>query len=69
MWFDTVNFYEPALQCAVEAFGAEQILLGSDYPYFQDEYYTRSVNYVTDSRLSEKTTQYILSKNAEGLLG
>jgi len=69
MWYDTVNFYEPSLICAVEAFGANRILLGSDYPYFQDELYTRTVNYVKDSRLSDGTIAHILSDNATELLG
>ncbi len=68
MWFDTVNFYEPSLICAVEAFGPDRILLGSDYPYFQDELYTRTVNYIRKSRLSDDTIDRILSQNAATLL-
>lgn len=68
MWFDTANFHEPALICAVESLGVDQILLGSDYPYFQDELYTRAVTYVENARLSADNVERILSTNAASLL-
>lgn len=32
LYFDTVSFHEPALRCAIETVGEDQILFGSDYP-------------------------------------
>lgn len=68
MWFDTANFHEPALKCAVESLGADRLLLGSDYPYFQDELYTRALTYVKNARLSTTEVECILSTNATSLL-
>jgi hypothetical protein len=33
MWYDTVGHgHAPALRCAVESFGADRLLLGTDFP-------------------------------------
>lgn len=34
IYFDTASSNEPALKCAIETVGEEQILFGSDYPQF-----------------------------------
>ncbi|WP_256301605.1 amidohydrolase family protein [Haloarchaeobius salinus] len=33
IYYDTVSFHEPALVCTMESVGADQLLLGSDYPH------------------------------------
>lgn len=33
LYYDTVSFHLPALRCALETFGASQLLTGSDYPH------------------------------------
>ena len=33
LYYDTVSFFEPALMCAYSFLGAEQLILGSDYPH------------------------------------
>jgi predicted TIM-barrel fold metal-dependent hydrolase len=33
IWTDTCNFWPPALRCAIETFGFDRIMLGSDYPF------------------------------------
>jgi predicted TIM-barrel fold metal-dependent hydrolase len=33
LYYDGVNFHVPAWHCAIETFGAEQIMYGSDYPF------------------------------------
>ncbi|ARR54952.1 hydratase [Rhizorhabdus wittichii DC-6] len=69
MWFDTANFHGPALRCIAETFGTERLMLGSDFPYFQDELYTRIVTYVEKSGLPGATAEAILSGNAHRLYG
>ncbi|NUR91314.1 MAG: amidohydrolase [Nonomuraea sp.] len=69
MWYDTANFHEPSLACAVETFGADRILLGSDHPYFQDDLYTRAVTYVENSRQPPDVVERIMHANASALLG
>lgn len=39
IYFDTVLHYEPALNYLVTTFGADNILLGSDYPYDMGEFH------------------------------
>lgn len=66
-WFDTANFHEPALILSNETLGNSQLLLGSDFPYFQNEKYTRAVTYIKNSRLSKIEIENILSNNAKKL--
>jgi 6-methylsalicylate decarboxylase len=34
MWYDTVGHgHLPALRCAIDSFGADRLLLGTDFPY------------------------------------
>jgi predicted TIM-barrel fold metal-dependent hydrolase len=67
MWFDTANFHGPALRCIAETLGTERLILGSDFPYFQDALYTRIITYVEKSGLSQRATEAILSDNAHRL--
>ena len=69
MWWDTANFHAPALRCAVDTFGADRIVLGSDFPYFQNDLYTRAKSYVEQSDLSPEDVSAILDRNAVDLLG
>jgi aminocarboxymuconate-semialdehyde decarboxylase len=49
LWFDTVSHcHEPALRCAIESFGADRILLGTDFPYEDGDTFVRAVDYVMD---------------------
>ncbi len=49
LWFDTVSHcHAPALRCAIETFGADRILLGTDFPYEDGEVFVRAVEYVTE---------------------
>ncbi|MFI5506004.1 amidohydrolase family protein [Mycobacterium sp. NPDC051804] len=49
LWFDTVSHcHEPALRCAIETFGADRILLGTDFPYEDGDTFVRAVEYVVD---------------------
>ncbi|MBO1198232.1 amidohydrolase [Staphylococcus simiae] len=62
--YDTANFHEPSLINSVETFGADKFMMGSDFPYFQDEKYKRSVDYIKNSRLDQADIDGILSGNA-----
>lgn len=67
IWFDTANFHAPALRCMVDTFGADKIVLGSDFPYFQDALYTRVVSYIEKSGLSPEIRRAIIDENAHHL--
>ncbi|MER7053693.1 MULTISPECIES: amidohydrolase family protein [unclassified Streptomyces] len=64
MWFDSANFHGPSLRLAMETVDPGKVMMGSDYPYFQDDKYTRAVGYVRDSGLSETLVEAVLSTNA-----
>ncbi|MFJ5643429.1 amidohydrolase family protein [Streptomyces sp. NPDC093223] len=63
MWFDTVGAHAPALRETVESFGADRVLLGSDFPYFQGDLYTRAVRYVGEAGLPAEQVHAVLDGN------
>ena len=67
-WFDTVNEQHSALRCACETFGAERILLGTDWPMLPPEKLKHFVDYVPEALGAEDARQ-ILDVNAARLLG
>jgi aminocarboxymuconate-semialdehyde decarboxylase len=69
MWYDTVgHFHVPALRCAFESFGAERLVLGTDFPYLSGEGYRRSVGFIEVAGLPKADAQVILDSNAASLL-
>lgn len=64
-YYDAANFYDHALELSVKTYGASQHMMGSDFPYFQDERYTRAVTYILNSDLSDEEKARILHLNAE----
>ena len=69
MWYDTVgHFHVPALRCACESFGADRLVLGTDFPYLSGDGYRRSVSYIQDAGLSTSDAHRILDTNAASLL-
>ncbi|MEZ7659076.1 amidohydrolase family protein [Staphylococcus aureus] len=63
-WYDTANFHEPSLINSIETFGKDKFMMGSDFPYFQDEKYTRGVDYIKNSNIDPDTINGILRGNA-----
>ena len=69
-WYETTaHGHVPALRAAVETLGADRLVLGSDYPYQRDEWYSRAVSYVRDAGLAERDEAAILGGNAAPLVG
>ncbi len=68
-WFDTVNGNPSALRCTKEVYGADHLLLGTDYPFWRDDAFKLCVDYIGETGLSVSETDRILSGNAEKLLG
>jgi 6-methylsalicylate decarboxylase len=68
-WYDTVNGNPWALRCTQEAVGSDQILLGSDYPFWRDEAYKLCVDYVSEAGLWAGDVDLILGGNAQKLFG
>ncbi|HHO5062394.1 TPA: amidohydrolase family protein [Staphylococcus aureus] len=63
-WYDTANFHPSSLINSIETFGAGKLMMGSDFPYFQDEKYKRSVDYINDSGIDLDKIDGILRGNA-----
>lgn len=70
MWYDSVSHaHLPALRCAVESFGVDQILFGTDYPYENGDVYRASVHEVGELGIQPAEAEAILGGNARALLG
>ncbi|MFG2476165.1 amidohydrolase family protein [Streptomyces fagopyri] len=70
LWYDTVSHgHPPALAAAVASFGADRVVLGTDFPYEDGEVFLRAVDHIADSGLSPEEVTMILDTNAAHLLG
>jgi 6-methylsalicylate decarboxylase len=69
MWYDTVGHgHVPALRCAIDSFGADRLLLGTDFPYENGDTFVRAVDYINDPRVEASAARAILDQNASSLL-
>lgn len=71
LWYDSCcHGSSPALHAAIEAFGAERILPGSDYPFLTlHEPYRETLGFIREIGLPGASADQILHRNAEGLFG
>jgi 6-methylsalicylate decarboxylase len=70
MWYDTVGHgHVPALRCAIDSFGADGLLLGTDFPYENGDTFVRAVDYINDPQIDPDAARAILDQNASALLG
>jgi 6-methylsalicylate decarboxylase len=70
MWYDTVSYGDvPALRLAVDTWGAERLVLGSDFPYEAGSAYELCVDYIRHAGLKQDEVDRILDRNASALLG
>jgi 6-methylsalicylate decarboxylase len=70
MWYDTVGHgHVPALRCAIDSFGPDRLLLGTDFPYENGDMFVRAVDYVNDPLIGVGAARAILEQNASELLG
>lgn len=72
MWFDAANFYTPSLALSLEVYDPRHVMMGSDFPYFQNEKYTRAVTYIEDLAargVDGAVVQGVLRDNAVDLYG
>ena len=69
MWYDTVGHgHVPALRCAIDSFGADRLLLGTDFPYENGDVFVRAVDYINDPQIDPVAARAILDQNASSLL-
>jgi aminocarboxymuconate-semialdehyde decarboxylase len=70
MWYDTVSHaHAPALRCACDSFGADRLLLGTDFPYESGDLFQRAVDYVAQPGLADRDAERILDTNAPHVFG
>jgi 6-methylsalicylate decarboxylase len=70
MWYDTVGHgHVPALKCAIDSFGADRLVLGTDFPYENGDTFVRAVDYINDPRIDPNAARAILDQNAGTVLG
>ncbi len=67
LYFDTVCLHTPAVLCAVQTVGVDQVLFGSDFPPVPIPL-KRSVDTVRELAIPEEDKNKILGGNAERLL-
>jgi len=70
-YYDTVGHAShAALTCAVMAYGAEHVLVGSDFPVLHSfETYERTINWPKDVSLPAGAVEQIMEKTAASVLG
>jgi predicted TIM-barrel fold metal-dependent hydrolase len=69
LWYDSINGNVAALRCAGEAFGADRLVLGTDFPHLPGEQLKQCVSYIQESDLPLEEKHAILDRNAQALLG
>jgi 6-methylsalicylate decarboxylase len=69
LWYDSINGNVAALRCAREAFGADRLVLGTDFPHLAGERFHQCVGYIEESDLPPEEKRAILDRNAQSLLG
>jgi predicted TIM-barrel fold metal-dependent hydrolase len=69
LWYDSINGNVAALRCAREAFGADRLVLGTDFPHLAGERFNQCVSYIQESDLPPEEKDAILDRNAGALLG
>ena len=67
VYFDTVVFTPHQLHALIDTFGADHIVMGTDYPYDMAEY--EPIEHLVSARLDQSTIAAIAGLNAKKLLG
>ncbi|MBA8903078.1 amidohydrolase family protein [Phyllobacterium sp. P30BS-XVII] len=68
MWYDTVGHdHVPALRAAIDSFGVDRLVFGTDFPFQPAELFETTVGYIKRADLSEKDRKAILDSNAAKL--
>jgi len=69
LWFDTVNGHPPSLRLAIETFGLERIVFGTDWPFWKGEAHQLAADYLDRLGLTAAEIAQIDSGNARALFG
>jgi 6-methylsalicylate decarboxylase len=70
MWYHTVGHgHVPALRCAIDSFGADRLLLSTDFPGEAGNVFVRAVQYIADPQIAEDNANANAERNATALFG
>lgn len=67
LYFETVSFYKPAIMCAIQCSGVDQILFGTDYPLYPLGDIPKSIETMKELDLCQSDKDKILGENARRL--
>ncbi len=67
LYFETVSFYKPAIMCAIQCSGVDQILFGTDYPLYPLGDIPYAVKVIKELDLCQSDKKKILGENAKRL--
>lgn len=67
LYYDSITHWTPALQFLVDNFGAEHVVIGTDYPYDMGDY--APIERVDALRLTNSQRNMVMGENAAYLLG
>jgi 6-methylsalicylate decarboxylase len=68
-WYDTVNGHGPSLRLAIETFGLDRLVFGTDWPFWKGEAHQLASDYLAASGLSADQIAAIEHGNARALFG
>jgi predicted TIM-barrel fold metal-dependent hydrolase len=68
-WYDSVNSHPAALRCSVDTFGADKIVFGTDYPFWNGAAHQNACDYIEHAGLSGDVVAAIADGNARTLFG
>jgi predicted TIM-barrel fold metal-dependent hydrolase len=68
-WYDTVNGSGPSLRHAIETFGLDRLVFGTDWPFWKGEAHQHAADYLEGAGLSPAQVAAIDSGNARALFG
>ena len=66
IFYDTITFWRPALEFLVNNFGADHVVIGTDYPYDMGDY--KPVEHVNELKINAYERRQIYSENIKQLL-
>lgn len=67
LWFDSTVFSPDLLETLVRTYGADRVLMGTDYPFDMGQ--GNPIDFIGSARLSDRDRAMILGENANQLFG
>jgi len=67
MYFDTVSYHAPAIECAIKTIGVDRLVFGTDSPMLL-ALKQKGIDVITELGLDDASKEKILSGTAKTLL-